>query len=51
MGDCIESSSEMSLTSRSLADLPALLLYIFALKLSAAMEALIHLSACSQSGL
>lgn len=45
MGDCIESSFEMSLTSRSLADLPELLSYIFALKLSAVIEALICISA------
>lgn len=46
----IESSSEMSLTSRSLADLPEFLSYIFALKLSAAAEALICVPAL-QSGL
>lgn len=50
VGDCIECSSEMSLTSRSLADLPELLSYIFALKLSAVTEAVICVSAL-QSGL
>lgn len=46
MGDCIESSSEISLTSRSLAALPELYVsYIFALKLSAVIEALICVSA------